>query len=267
MADYPSAITSFPVLVDGVTPIEAGHHNDVAAEIVAIETELGINPRGSAPDLATRLNTMPGLITFVSPSADLFRCNATGYSDFVATIASISGSTLVYNAPTSGYEESIKPAATTHLAKLRIYNTTNSPADYLLVSDVDTTTNTITFTTAVPATWAIGETITSRSQTNTATTSGAYFQEFEVTSEVTNKSGLFIWVSWADSSTSGGYSVSFHPLASFLTAKNAAFGTQNANSYAVTTLIYLTDNVFTVRWTSSGAATATLAVRVLATIS
>jgi len=76
MADYPSAITSFPTLVDGVTPIEAGRHNDVADEIVAIETELGTNPKGTHASVSVLLaellsgwNSIPGA-TWSYSSAD-----------------------------------------------------------------------------------------------------------------------------------------------------------------------------------------------------
>ncbi len=54
-ASYPGAIKNFLVLEDGVDKVIAAHPNDRAAEITAIETELGINPRGSMADVKTRL--------------------------------------------------------------------------------------------------------------------------------------------------------------------------------------------------------------------
>jgi len=54
-ASYPSAIKTFTTLVDGVDDVLASHQNDPNAEITAIETELGTNPRGTATDVKTRL--------------------------------------------------------------------------------------------------------------------------------------------------------------------------------------------------------------------
>lgn len=55
MASYPGSIKNFLTLVDGVDRIIAAHPNDRAAEITAIETELGTDVAGSASDLKTRL--------------------------------------------------------------------------------------------------------------------------------------------------------------------------------------------------------------------
>ena len=54
-ASYPSAIKTFTTLVDGVDDVLASHQNDPNAEITAIETELGTNPRGTAADVKARL--------------------------------------------------------------------------------------------------------------------------------------------------------------------------------------------------------------------
>lgn len=54
-ASYPSALKTFTTLVDGVDDVLAAHQNDPNAEITAIETELGTNPRGTAADVKSRL--------------------------------------------------------------------------------------------------------------------------------------------------------------------------------------------------------------------
>ncbi len=54
-ASYPSAIKTFTTLVDGVDDVLASHQNDPNAEITAVETEIGTNPRGTAADVKTRL--------------------------------------------------------------------------------------------------------------------------------------------------------------------------------------------------------------------
>lgn len=56
MADYPSGIKTFPTLVDLVDSVLASHQNERGAEITAIETELGTNPRGSDASVAARLS-------------------------------------------------------------------------------------------------------------------------------------------------------------------------------------------------------------------
>lgn len=52
---YPGSLDSFTTKVDGVDDVMAAHMNDVQAAVVAIETELGTDPAGSATDLVTRL--------------------------------------------------------------------------------------------------------------------------------------------------------------------------------------------------------------------
>lgn len=54
-ASYPAAIKSFSTKVDGVTDVLAEHINSPQDEIVAIETELGTNPKGSAASVAALL--------------------------------------------------------------------------------------------------------------------------------------------------------------------------------------------------------------------
>lgn len=55
MALFPTALDSFTTKVDGQDDILAAHMNAVQSAIVAIETELGTLPKGSAADLKTRL--------------------------------------------------------------------------------------------------------------------------------------------------------------------------------------------------------------------
>lgn len=55
---YPNSIKTFDNLVDDVDNILASHQNEPNAEITAIETELGINPKGSYTDVAERLDVI-----------------------------------------------------------------------------------------------------------------------------------------------------------------------------------------------------------------
>ncbi|MBI3319739.1 MAG: hypothetical protein HYZ89_04045 [Candidatus Omnitrophica bacterium] len=80
-ASYPSAIKTFTTLVDGVDDVLASHQNDPNAEITAIETELGTNPRGTAADVKTRLdaahNSDGTLKTNSVPTAAIVDANVT----------------------------------------------------------------------------------------------------------------------------------------------------------------------------------------------
>lgn len=110
-----------------------------------------------------------------------------GASTFAGTIASKAGATVTYNV-TSGTEGAMKPSATTHLAKMRLYNTTRG--DYALISDVNTATNVITLTATVPAAWAATDVITIASQTVSG--DGLGWCDLELTSGPTGKTALFV---------------------------------------------------------------------------
>lgn len=60
--NYPGALDAWTDKVDGVDSNHADDVNDAHAAIVAIETELGVNPSGSAATVAARLTTIEGSI-------------------------------------------------------------------------------------------------------------------------------------------------------------------------------------------------------------
>lgn len=70
MADYPGSLVSYTPKTDGVDDVLAAHINAVQVEIEAIEAELGTDPRGSAADVATRLDaieaTAAAAVTFLT---------------------------------------------------------------------------------------------------------------------------------------------------------------------------------------------------------
>ncbi len=66
---YPSSLDTFTTVVDGVDDVMAAHHNSKATAIVAIETELGLNPRGSYADVAARLDRQDVI------GADIYRAS------------------------------------------------------------------------------------------------------------------------------------------------------------------------------------------------
>ncbi len=52
---YPASLDSFTTKTNKVDLVDAAHINAAQTSIVAIETAIGLNPKGSAADLATRL--------------------------------------------------------------------------------------------------------------------------------------------------------------------------------------------------------------------
>src|SRR5574341_571525 len=59
-SDYPAGIDTAEQQIDGAsgTVVDANLTNDFGSAIIAIETELGVDPAGSLGDVATRLSTM-----------------------------------------------------------------------------------------------------------------------------------------------------------------------------------------------------------------
>jgi len=71
---YPTVIDTSTTLTDGSSgdQIVANHPNGLAAAVIALETELGTDPAGSATDLKTRLRTAltdDGIVALASSSA------------------------------------------------------------------------------------------------------------------------------------------------------------------------------------------------------
>ena len=58
MANYPTTVKIFPTLVDFADSLLASHQNDRGGEITAVETELGVQPKGSDASVAARLSRM-----------------------------------------------------------------------------------------------------------------------------------------------------------------------------------------------------------------
>ena len=120
---------------------------------------------------------------FVSifPAPYLTRTTGADEYDFVSVIATLpGGAVLTYGAIGDGAENTIKPASANHLAKLRLYNSTRGT--YGLIDSVDTGTNTITLTAAVPGDWVVADTITGRSATTVYDAPPPYFYEFDLSS-------------------------------------------------------------------------------------
>ena len=60
MSDYPGAVDSFTTKVDNVNDIMAADVNELQAAIVAVETELGVDPAGTDATVVARLDRIDG---------------------------------------------------------------------------------------------------------------------------------------------------------------------------------------------------------------
>jgi len=181
-------------------------------------------------------------------SNDMFQiASPGGVSAFAGTIASLpGGAVLTYNV-SSGQEGAMVPALTTHLAKMRLYNTTRG--NYALINNCVVATNTITLTANVPAGWANGDTITIAS--NTVSGGGFSWVDMQITSGPTGKTQLFLYTIFQGATA--GDSVRMHPHETLATSKystpnycqvagvfNAVFGIQK-----------IVSNVFSLAWTGN----------------
>jgi hypothetical protein len=201
-----------------------------------------------------------GPISAVVPETNaevLFRYDNVATSAFVATIASKSGSTVTYNAPSGGNENVLNPFSSSQLAKMRLYNTTRGNSALILSNNAGT--NVITLTATAPANWAAGDTITIASQTVVG--GSGNWVDFEITSGPTGKSALFVVVANQDTTTAGQV-LRIHPFSTYGDGNvQASVNQVNARTLFSTHLIKVNSNVFTVSWTASGATTAIVSVR------
>ncbi len=190
-------------------------------------------------------------------AADIFGCASSGASSFSGTIASKSGTDVVYNAGFAGQENCLVATSTSQLAKMRLYNTTRGTS--ALISQCVTATNTITLTATVPVGWTAGDTITIASQTVSGGTGN--WVDLEITSGPTGKTAMFVNLAVVDT-TNANVGLRVHPLSAFAASKIGKVLTQVA---AVTNdnmaLIPITSNVFTASWNPAGAASMTINIR------
>lgn len=119
---------------------------------------------------------LTGSIWVELPSATrLYRCAAHSSTAFTATInGAPSATSVVYNAPSAGSDNVIKPQTTGFLGEAVLWNTTRGTGR--LISNVNTGTKTIT-TESTTDSWASGDTITIESQT---VTTGAAAKAVEI---------------------------------------------------------------------------------------
>lgn len=159
-------------------------------------------------------------------SNDTLRINLLSSTDFVATInGSPSGTSVVYNAPSSGSDNTIVPVSSSQAGKIVLYNTTRGTS--ALISSVVTATKTITLTATFPAGWVSGDTIKAESQTATgAIETGVFFYDIDLTGLSLPATTRAAWFDWSVSDTatpSGTFYAILHPY----TAVTGAFSVGN----------------------------------------
>jgi hypothetical protein len=247
-------------LVTSTTAGKATRQATMRPEIMAVCLVAGVGSDGQVARALLLTDTRP---IPVAHTNDIYRCDAVSTSNFVSTISGTpSGATLVYGVVSAGAENVLVPSSTSQIAKMVLHNT--SIGDSLLISNVNTGTNTITFTTNVPGTWANGHTITVRSQTNTANPlANTYYIDFELVTGNLNAltrafTGLFALYDAANTPE-----LYIHPYEA-----NSASKAQN---YAVSVAAKVTSfnpdpipilsNRFCMAWQTAGSGTTTVVAR------
>ena len=198
----------------------------------------------------------------LTASFDIYRGDSVSTSDFVATInGAPSGANVTYNAPSSGAENCLVPTSTSQIAKMVLHNTTRGTN--ALISSVNTGTNVITLTATAPAAWASGDTITIRSQTNTAIpVAGQYYVDFELVSGVNDLARFINLYTFYYDSTSNAQTMILHPFQANVQAKEQPLTNLVAGQVSyITSMIPLYQKRFQISWKASGAATAIFGTR------
>lgn len=242
-------------LVSSTTAGDAQAQTTMHPNIFAVCTAAG---SGGQVGAVLRVGNTPKEAT---NSNDIFRVGSTSDSDFMGTInGSPSGTSVVYNAPSSGDEANLVPNSTSQLAKMVLHNTTRGNS--ALISDCNTGTNTITLTTTVPGDWADTDTITIRSQTNTSNPqSGVYFVDFEFTSGIEALTRSIVGAAAIADSAAASQSLWLHPYETNVNSKrNVPVTTYVAGvtTHGAAMPLNLIDNKFCAAWDANGTGTLTV---------
>lgn len=251
-------------LVTATVAGQALRQTTMRPEIFAICTAAGSGGTVEALLLTGRI---------LRPATDthfIYGIEAASDSDFVATIATYDGvQTLTYNAPSSGNENTIAYWTALDLAfnaKLVLHNTTRGNSARISSVTVGTNTIVIVAADASPAGWAVGDTITTRSQTATGPWTGtSYYFEWDMSSWTAKPAlavAIVIEPAISDTSTTVSALSSFHPFEAQVASKNFQRWTQAGNAasarFIAPVTVPLLNNKFCFGWDAAGSATTTV---------
>lgn len=196
-------------------------------------------------------------VPFVSIYPAFLRKHFSDSSDFVATIATLPGGVvLTYNDPTSGDEKCIMPFSSANLGKVVLHNTTRGDSALINYAVIDT--NTIGLTAAVPGTWQVGDTITTRSQTNLDTYGPAYYFDVDLSGTIGAAVAALVLTSFfTDTGGVDTYQFRVHPYETYASYKVQITTSMVANIMSIRTIIMpMISQRLTVLWRASGAGAA-----------
>lgn len=181
-------------------------------------------------------------------------------SNFVATInGAPTPTSVVYNAPSAGAENTIAPIAGM-LTRIVLHNTTRGTSR--IMTAVNTGTNTITTVSSIDA-WANGDTITAQSQTAVAA-GPQFFYDLELTGQtVVPLLARSIKFNLLAFDTGGAVTSVGHPFEANSASKTVQASNEVAGGQVWNFVdIKLTDQKFCFSWGASGAATALPILRI-----
>lgn len=186
----------------------------------------------------------------------VYGVNNASSTNFIATInGAPSATSVVYNAPGTGTEDTIVPNSATNLGKARLHNTTRG--NYRLITAVDVGTNTIT-TVSSTDDWASGDTITIVSPT--VTVGDAYkFIELDLTqTTVIPATARALMLELLKQDSGGAAFSSLHPYKTYAASFDFLFNTQAAAVRIYRTFeVELYSRVFCWRGQATGSGTLT----------
>lgn len=243
-------------LITSTTAGSATHSETMRPEIFAVCTA-----GESGGTVAVQLLT--GSVPVIKSEAQfLYAVGSHGGTLFTGTVnagPAVPGvsTTFTYTLST-GNEAVLKPSLTTQLAKMRICNTTQSPDEYALITDVNTGTNTITVTDAADiSAWVNADVLTIQSELNKGSLSGNVYIDLEFTSGLPALArGFDVFIQISDTGAAG-QPVTLHPWVAFSASKLVALRTQVSSLTNDTSTVFMPviDNRITFVSVASGAAT------------
>jgi hypothetical protein len=152
---------------------------------------------------------------------------------------------------TTGTAAAMVPANMTALSKMRLFNVSNSPVDYALVANCNTSTRTITFASALPVTWAINENLSIASQIVSG--GGSSWVDLEVTDQNLVDRGELGLTAFVRSATVGNL-LKWHPLEPYGAGKVGTLPVLVANNTAFGYFpVRLVGRAFSISWTGTPA--------------